>query len=155
MEQAMTEAIRNIATPNPKNLDLPPLELTTPEAVTAAFKTMAQIRREASREIDRLIALLDRLDAPGEDLEETGDNEETGDEEPSLGSVDNFANQERWSAGHGGHSWETDLEAEQDGSEPSLGATAAHDQTSWGSGCHSDREADEAALEISDVEAAL
>ena len=55
------------------------------------------------------------------------------EEEPSLGSNDNFRDQTRWAANASlANSWEVDLEAEHDGREP-----------------------DEADLEISDVEAHL
>lgn len=51
-----------------------PLEQLTPEKVRQCFIGMTAIRREAAQEIDRLIALLDRI-GPDPDLEENGDND--------------------------------------------------------------------------------
>src|SRR5688572_1197178 len=45
-----------------------PVEQLTPQKVRDCFLGMAAIRKEAAQEIDRLIALLDRLD-PDPDLE--------------------------------------------------------------------------------------
>jgi hypothetical protein len=99
----------------------------TPQMVRECFLGMKNIRQEASKEIERLIALLDRLD-PDPDLE---DNELDGpdtDLEPSLGSVEQHphpdahsvakGNQERWSQGAYGSEHEMDREDEHDGREP-------------------------------------
>lgn len=137
-----------------------PIEQLTPEKVRQCFLGMSAIRREAANEIERLIALLDRL-GPDPDLEENGDNDaDASEDEPSLGSCDNFTNQTHWSANSGHAERETDLEAEHDGSEPTLGAAepleldpqqalmwcgevlppteedraSVYDQSSWGNG---------------------
>jgi hypothetical protein len=129
-----------------------PIEQLTPQKVRDCFLGMKAIRKEAAQEIERLIALLDRLD-PDPDHEEQGDNDaDLSEEEPSIGSVDNFTNQEKWSAG--GITSEPDLEGEHDGREPddepedggdhepSLGATNDADQSRWAVTGTNDRESD-------------
>jgi hypothetical protein len=96
-----------------------PIEQLTPQKVRDCFLGMKAIRKEAAQEIERLIALLDRLD-PDPDLEDNGDNDaDLSEEEPSLGSIDNFTNQEKWTGGHAvAHGRDADLEDEHDGREP-------------------------------------
>jgi hypothetical protein len=74
-------------------------------------------RRVAEEATERLIAFLDEVDAPDEDLEDIGDDE------PSLGSLSSLGgSQNGWAAGRG-----DDLEEEHDGredggdDEPSIG----------------------------------
>lgn len=105
-----------------------PVEQLTPEKVRQCFLGMTAIRREAAQEIDRLIALLDRL-GPDPDLEENGDNDaDAAEHEPSLGSVDNFTNQDRWASGANGGDRDSDLEDEHDGREPDDDREAEHDR---------------------------
>ncbi len=120
-----------------------PIEQLTPEKVRQCFLGMTAIRKEAAQEIDRLIALLDRID-PDRDCEEQGDNDDDKSaDEPSLGSIDNFANQERWAMGNNVvNARDVDCEDEHDGREPSLGSTSVHDQTMWAWGSQEDREHD-------------
>ena len=95
-----------------------PIEQLTPEKVRQCFLGMRAIRREATQEIERLIALLDRL-SPDPDFEEQGDNDDDpSQDEPSLGSVDNFTDQTRWAAGGCTGEHDVDAEGEHDGSEP-------------------------------------
>jgi hypothetical protein len=97
-----------------------PIEPLTPQKVRDCFLGMRAIRKEAAHEIERLIALLDRLDAPGTDLEPDEDDEPQGDEEPSLGSVDNAANQEKWAPSGSYGLRDIDLEEQHDGREPDV-----------------------------------
>ena len=114
----------------------------------SALKAVALIRKEASAEVERLIALLDRI-GPDPDLEENGDNDaDVSEHEPSLGSVDNFLNQTKWAAGGGNDTEHTiDREGdehdgrESDTDEPSLGSVDNNiDQRSWALGMDDDRE---------------
>lgn len=58
--------------------------------------SLARLRKEASAEIDRLIAFLDASDPyVTTELEEEDEREEVDDDEPSLGSFDRMTNQEK------------------------------------------------------------
>jgi hypothetical protein len=110
------------------------------------------LRLRMERAVESLLAALDMLDASGEDLEdETEDGDvdedlEPEDDEPSLGSVDDYygtASQERWVVGCC-----ADLEEEHDGrepevDEPSLGSVddqGTANQERWASGSCADLE---------------
>ena len=115
-------------------------------AVDLPPAALARLREEASHEIEKLIALLDTLDAPEADLEPDCDAEISEDDEPSLGSVENHPNpfrsinqgdQTSWAAGTNFGIFNVDCEGdEHDGSEPdeddepSLGWTT--DGVCWG-----------------------
>lgn len=94
-----------------------PIEHLTPEKVRDCYLGMRAIRKEAAQEIERLIALLYRLDAPGTDLEPDNDAEPQGDEEPSLGSLNNAADQSRWAPPSSYTEDDIDLEDEHGGRE--------------------------------------
>jgi len=81
-------------------------------------------RRRIEKAVEKLIDVLDTADAPSEDLEDTADDEPPVDEEPSLGSVDNATNQDKWAPpGYG-----IDLEGdEHDGREPDVDDEAGGD----------------------------
>ena len=97
-------------------------------AVDLPPAALAHLREEASHEIEKLIALLDTLDAPETDLEPDTDAELDEDDEPSLGSVENHPNpfrsinqgdQTSWAAGTNFGIFNVDCEGdEHDGSEP-------------------------------------
>ncbi|OKO67374.1 hypothetical protein AC628_39400 [Bradyrhizobium sp. NAS96.2] len=129
-----------------------------------ALQRLRRLRQKAGAEIDRLIDFLDASDIDP-DLEESDVCEPIGDEEPSLGSLDRAANQDRWS--HGAHSWgpgDGDLELDRSDDEPSLGAVEWHpyclgwpdgskptgDQTHWTAGGRRDLEQDPAEPGIGD-----
>lgn len=123
-----------------------PSGIVTPSDVRAALKAIAGIRREASAEIDRLIALLDRI-SPDSDLEENGDNDaDDSADEPSLGSIDNFIDQTKWAAGGFNTTHDVDREGEHDGREPdvdeelSMGWVNEGGQTSLASASNCDGE---------------
>ena len=109
----------------------------------------ARLCARMERAVERLIAAMDALDAPIEDLEEDADVEEDTDLEPSLGSVGSlseFASQEGWARGGDNGDLETNIEDDPqmdtaeidekgDGggpaiadAEPSLGSTHSMDQ---------------------------
>ncbi|MCA6102782.1 hypothetical protein [Bradyrhizobium australafricanum] len=71
---------------------------------------LARLRKEASAEIERLIALLDASDpyVMTERELDDADDEETGDAEPGLGSLERVA-QTHWAAGG-----DDDLEEDND-----------------------------------------
>ena len=80
----------------------------------------AKLRARIEQAVEKMIAALDVMDAPAEDLEATGDEEPAGDEdEPSLGAANlhELRSQENW-AGPPQHSGQLDCEDEHDGSEP-------------------------------------
>lgn len=105
-----------------------PIEQLTPEKVRQCFLGMRAIRREATQEIERLIALLDRL-SPDPDLEENGDNDACGSEhEPTLGSLDRMVDQGRWAEGVNASYRDEPPEAEHDGREPDDETDAEQDQ---------------------------
>lgn len=106
------------------------------------------LRTRMEDAIERMIAVLDTLDAPDEDLEDGCDAEADGaDKEPSLGSPElsweYFNSQEHWSRGG---AFEVDAEEDrsddEDGAddEPSLAAPEItdlftnSDQTYWAKG---------------------
>lgn len=93
-----------------------PVPQITPEDF---FRELGRARKAVAAEVERLIEFLDRTDnCP--DLEETDDAEgDAADEEPSLGSVDNFQDQTKWAAGGNNAKFDVDRESEHDGSEPS------------------------------------
>lgn len=82
-----------------------------------AIEEKTAIRRAAGREVERLLALLDRLDADP-DLEDGGDDEEEP-AEPSLGWTSTFNQASR---NRLGSDWIVDAEAEHDGREPDVDA---------------------------------
>ncbi|MCC8976468.1 hypothetical protein [Bradyrhizobium brasilense] len=136
------------------------------------FQAIGRLRKEARDEVDRLLQFLDKTDDyVSRELEDDScENEEGGDIEPSLGSLDRAANQERWS--NGAHSWgpsDIDRELDRSDDEPSLGAIERHpyclgwpdgsnptgDQTHWAAGCRRDLEKDPAESGIGDRDGLL
>ena len=124
----------------------------------AALLNLRSLRREAREEISRLIAFLDASDPyVMTELEDDDDREEVGDSEPSLGSFDRMANQEK--------SWRStgaDLDAELDTAdfEPSLGSIEYHtpehqSQELWVKGGSRDLEQDDAESGIGDLDGLL
>lgn len=100
-------------------------------------------RNEIEQEIERLIGLLDTIDAPDEDLEPEGNDEPDGGEEQSLGWTATTDQTSRaWRVGL--HNHKPDLEDEHDGSEPSIGSGDGYvDQRFWSyAGSDDDRELD-------------
>lgn len=138
-------------------------------------RSVARLRRIASEEIERLITFLDRTEADA-DLEDdeprdqpNGDEDEGADSgvgdpdglieqttgEPSLGSFDRMANQEKSYLQRGAWlgSYPDDSELDDADREPSLGARESHPsvhmqqgsspighQLAWGCGARDDRE---------------
>jgi hypothetical protein len=95
------------------------------------------------------------------DLEPDNDAEPQGDEEPSLGSIDNATNQDKWAPSGSYSEYDLDREAEHDGrepddepedggdDEPSLGASEPveldpHQGSYWGSKFYLPTEKDQA-----------
>lgn len=75
---------------------IPPALAIQEQARETALHDLARLRKEASAEIERLIAFLDASDPyVMTELEEQDECEEGGDTEPSLGSFDRVTNQEK------------------------------------------------------------
>jgi hypothetical protein len=119
------------------NAPVPNIRMAAPTSDTMSF---AELRGRIEHVIERLIYVLDALDAPTEYLEDAQEDfdgvgffNRSVDDEPSLGSVAMDCgwrdSQERWAAGT-----TDDCEDEHDGTEPSedlepsLGAPERHPQ---------------------------
>src|SRR5215210_573545 len=74
---------------------------------------IARLRKDMQTAVDRLLAALDALEAPEEDLEETDPVEPDGDAEPSIGWADKEARTGRYH-----YLANDDREQEHDGREP-------------------------------------
>lgn len=112
-----------------------------------ALLTVRRLRKEASAEIERLIAFMDETDGyTGNELEsDDADFEDDGGGEPSLGSFDGLLNQTK--------AWRTplvsadaDTELDDCDREPSLATpedmNGSQDQRLWEYGCRKDLEDD-------------
>jgi hypothetical protein len=112
-----------------------------------ALRNLAKLRKEASAEINRLIAFLDASDPyVMTELEDEDDREDIGDSEPSLGSFDRMMSQEKSYRQILGE-FMPGLDAELDTSdhEPALGGLDHnHSQERWATGDHRDAELDDA-----------
>jgi hypothetical protein len=124
-----------------------------------ALHNLGRLRKEASAEINRLIAFLDSSDEyVTTELEDDDDREDGGDTEPSLGSFDRMVNQEK--------SWKrslfipvdqgADMECDAADDEPSLGSLDHnHTQEEWATGDRRDHEKDDAESGIGDTDGLL
>ena len=97
-----------------------PTTIASPEQ-TAPPPVPMDLRGKLEETVDRLLALLDAMDAPGEDLEPQGD------EEPSLGSVQHHG---AWSTGS---TDDREEECEDEGAQcDDEGCTTTDDEPSLG-----------------------
>ncbi|MGD9714668.1 MAG: hypothetical protein AB7V46_21805 [Thermomicrobiales bacterium] len=78
------------------------------------LRVPAAWRQLIEDEIERLVAILDRIDGDPDREQDDCDAEPGSDEEPSLGSLSENMDQRRWPAG-----FNDDREHEHDGHEPS------------------------------------
>jgi hypothetical protein len=124
----------------------------------------AKLRARIEAAVERMIAALDAIDAPGEDLEHEGNDEPSEDDEPSLGWTEQEARWNKhpstdlfsldgeiglgapglWSPGsqefsEAGFGCRDDREMQED-NEPSLGSITAMDQSNWAIGGTDERE---------------
>lgn len=128
------------------------LYVKTPISPEDLFRAIGRLRKEARDEIDRLIRFLDESDNHME--LEPEDEADDAEDEPSLGSFDQMANQEK--------SWRTqslwafpavDGEHDTADAEPSLGSLDGRDdQTAWAAGDRADFEQDPAESGIGDYD---
>ena len=103
-------------TTSAKIRNLRPVVIRSPQERAA----LGRLRQRMEQAVERILSVLDTLDAPDEDLQDGGDDELTGDEEPSLGWTS--------STRQGGDQWTGplhsvmlyDVEAEHDGREPDV-----------------------------------
>jgi hypothetical protein len=101
---------------------------STPTVARVGFKTPQdrqrerQLRKRMALAIERLIDVLDALDAGGEDVEDDDPGEDNGDDEPSLGATLNLNQAKGWGPCHWSHGAALDCELDNADREPSLGS---------------------------------
>ena len=138
-------ATRPAATPEPA------IYYKTPVTPEEAFQAIGRLREDARDEIDRLIRFLDETDNHME--REPDDEADDSELEPSLGSFDRMADQDKaWRQTAGELCFSIDAEQDDAESEPSLGSLGDHhvNQERWADGDGRDLEQDDSETGIAD-----